>query len=58
MKTITAQEFIDNLDSFMSQGIREEIKVINNDKVLFYLTPEKVKVARDYLDYKFCSSQK
>lgn len=44
MCTITATELKKNLGKYMIIGQTEEIEVTNRGKVVFYITPEKIKL--------------
>ena len=44
MCTITATELKKNLGKYMIMGQSEEIEVTNRGKVVFYITPERVKL--------------
>ena len=44
MCTITATELKKNLGKYMILGQNEEIEVTNRGKVVFYITPERVKL--------------
>lgn len=44
MCTITATELKKNLGKYMQLGQTEEIEVTNRGKVVFYITPERVKL--------------
>lgn len=44
MCTITATELKKNLGKYMILGQEEEIEVTNRGKVVFYITPEKLKL--------------
>ena len=43
MKTITAEELTHNVDTYILLAEKEEIKVIDGDKTLFYLIPKRMK---------------
>ena len=47
MLTITAKEFEENFDKYFTIGQEEEIEVTDQGKVLFYITPERVKLLRE-----------
>ena len=47
MCTITATELKKNLGKYMALGQAEEIEVTNRGKVVFYITPERLKLMRD-----------
>ena len=47
MRTITTEDFKNNIDLFLSKEIEEEIKVTEGYKVVFYLTPKSIKLMRD-----------
>lgn len=47
MCTITATELKKNLGKYMIMGQSEEIEVTNRGKVVFYITPERMKLIRD-----------
>ena len=47
MKTIKLKELQDNIDSYIEMGIEEAIEVTDNDKVLFYITPKRIKLLSD-----------
>lgn len=44
MCTITATELKKNLGKYMILGQTEEIEVTNRGKVVFYITPERIKL--------------
>lgn len=44
MCTITATELKKNLGKYMLLGQTEEIEVTNRGKVVFYITPQKIKL--------------
>ena len=44
MCTITATELKKNLGKYMVLGQTEEIEVTNRGKVVFYITPERIKL--------------
>ena len=44
MRTITATELKKNLGKYMILGQTEEIEVTNRGKVVFYITPERIKL--------------
>lgn len=44
MCTITATELKKNLGKYMLLGQKEEIEVTNRGKVVFYITPQKLKL--------------
>ncbi len=44
MLTITATELKKNLGKYMILGQTEEIEVTNRGKVVFYITPERIKL--------------
>lgn len=47
MCTITATELKKNLGKYMIMGQSEEIEVTNRGKVVFYITPKRMKLMRD-----------
>lgn len=47
MKTITLKELQHNIDSYIEMNIEEELKVTDNDKVLFCITPQRLKLLSD-----------
>ena len=48
MCTITATELKKNLGKYMILGQTEEIEVTNRGKVVFYITPERYKLLREF----------
>ena len=47
MCTITATELKENLGKYMILGQKEEIEVTNRGKVVFYITPQRLKLLND-----------
>ena len=47
MCTITATELKENLGKYMILGQKEEIEVTNRGKVVFYITPHRLKLLND-----------
>ena len=48
MCTITATELKKNLGKYMLLGQTEEIEVTNRGKVVFYITPERYKLLKEF----------
>ena len=48
MCTITATELKENLGKYMILGQTEEIEVTNRGKVVFYITPQKFKLMKEW----------
>lgn len=54
MLTITAKEFEENFDKYFTIGQEEEIEVTNRGKVVFYITPEKYKLLKEFDEMVGC----
>ena len=50
MCTITATELKENLGKYIKLGQLEEIEVTHRGKVVFYITPQKIKLLNDLDD--------
>ena len=48
MCTITATELKENLGKYMILGQTEEIEVTNRGKVVFYITPQRLKLMEEW----------
>ena len=48
MHTITATELKENLGKYMILGQKEEIEVTNRGKVVFYITPQRLKLMEEW----------
>ena len=48
MCTITATELKENLGKYMILGQTEEIEVTNRGKVVFYITPQRLKLMQEW----------
>ena len=48
MFTITATELKENLGKYMILGQTEEIEVTNRGKVVFYITPQRLKLMQEW----------
>ena len=48
MCTITATELKENLGKYMILGQTEEIEVTNRGKLVFYITPQRLKLMQEW----------
>ena len=48
MRTITATELKENLGKYMKLGQEEEIEVTHRGKVVFYITPERIRLLNEW----------
>ena len=44
MKMISIKELQSNIDDYIVFGQEEELEIVDNGKVLFYITPERIRL--------------
>ena len=44
MKMISIKELQSNIDDYIVLGQEEELEIVDNGKVLFYITPERIRL--------------
>lgn len=47
MLQVTIKELEEGIDKYIDLGQEEEIRVLDGDKVLFYITPARIKLIHD-----------